>query len=78
MAKSKKEITKKLKEVVDDLMDNYEKYTDTEKQQVREQMENMINLNKSLDKYDPWITRVFDKIMDAFNDFFGKNWWQTN
>jgi len=73
MAKSKKEITKKLKEVVDDLMDNYDKYTDSEKLQVKEQMENMIKLNKSLDIYDPWITKVFDKIMDAFNDFFGKN-----
>jgi DNA-directed RNA polymerase specialized sigma54-like protein len=73
MANSKKEITKKLKEVVDDLMDNYEKYNDSEKEQVKNQMRQMINLNKSLDKYDPWITRVFDKIMEAFNDFFGKN-----
>lgn len=73
MANSKKEIIKKLKEVVDDLMDNYEKYNDSEKEQVKNQMRQMINLNKSLDKYDPWITRVFDKIMEAFNDFFGKN-----
>lgn len=73
MANTKKEITKKLKEVVDDLMDNYEKYNDSEKEQVKNQMRQMINLNKSLDKYDPWITRIFDKIMEAFNDFFGKN-----
>jgi len=73
MANTKKEITKKLKEVVDDLMDNYEKYNDSEKEQVKNQMRQMINLNKSLDKYDPWITRAFDKIMEAFNDFFGKN-----
>lgn len=73
MANSKKEITKKLKEVVEDLMDNYEKYTESEKEQVKNQMQQMINLNKSLDKYDPWITRVYDKIIEAFNDFFGKN-----
>jgi len=73
MANSKKDITKKLKQVVDDLMDNYEKYNDSEKLQVQNQMKQMINLNKSLDKYDPWITRVFDSIMEAFNDFFGKN-----
>ncbi|MDY0339562.1 MAG: hypothetical protein WCW63_04815 [Acholeplasmataceae bacterium] len=73
MANSKKEITKKLKEVVNDLMDNYEKYNDSEKQQVQNQMKQMINLNKSLDKYDSWIARAFDKIMEAFNDFFGKN-----
>jgi len=35
MANSKKEITKKLKEVVEDLMDNYEKYTESEKEQVK-------------------------------------------
>ncbi len=73
MANSKKEITKKLKEVVEDLMDNYEKYNESEKEQVKNQMQQMINLNKSLDKYDPWITRFFDKIIEAFNDFFGKN-----
>jgi len=73
MANSKKEITKKLKEVVEDLMDNYEKYTESEKEQVKNQMQQMINLNKSLDKYDSWITRVYDKIIEAFNDFFGKN-----
>lgn len=73
MANSKKEITKKLKEVVEDLMDNYEKYNESEKEQVKNQMQQMINLNKSLDKYDPWITRVYDKIIEAFNDFFGKN-----
>jgi len=73
MANSKKEITKKLKEVVEDLMDNYEKYTESEKEQVKNQMQQMIILNKSLDKYDSWITRVYDKIIEAFNDFFGKN-----
>lgn len=73
MANSKKEITKKLKEVVEDLMDNYEKYTESEKEQVKNQMQQMINLNKSFDKYDSWITRVYDKIIEAFNDFFGKN-----
>jgi DNA-directed RNA polymerase specialized sigma54-like protein len=72
MANSKKEITKKLKDVVDDLMDNYEKYSESEQDQVKNLMEQMIYLNKSLDKYDPWITRVFDQIVEAFNNFFGK------
>lgn len=72
MANTKKEITKKLKEVVDDLMDNYEKYNDEEKEQVKNQMQKMINLNKTLDKYDSWISRVWDQITKAFDDFFGK------
>ncbi len=73
MANDKKTITKKLKEVVDDLMDNYDKYNDQEKEQVKNQMQKMINLNKTLDKYDPWITRVWDEIVKAFDNFFGKN-----
>ena len=32
-------------------------------------MQQMIILNKSFDKYDSWITRVYDKIIEAFNDF---------
>jgi len=53
-------------------MDNYEKYSESEQDQVKNLMEQMIYLNKSLDKYDPWITRVFDQIVEAFNNFFGK------
>ena len=52
LKKEKKEITKRLKEVVDDLMDNYEKYDDSEKNKVKNQMQSMILLNKSLEKYE--------------------------
>lgn len=72
MSNYKKTITKKLKDVVDDLMDNYEKYSDSEKLQVENQMKQLIDLNKTLEKYDSRITRFWDLVIDAFNNFFGK------
>lgn len=52
MHKEKKELIKKFKVVVEDLLDNYEKYTDEEKAQVKEIFEKVADLNKILDKYD--------------------------
>ena len=52
MHKEKKELIKKFKVVVEDLLDNYEKYTDEEKTQVKEIFEKVADLNKILDKYD--------------------------
>ena len=52
MHKEKKELIKKFKAVVEDLLDNYEKYTDEEKAQVKEIFEKVADLNKILDKYD--------------------------
>ena len=36
MQKEKKELLKKFKVIVDDLMDHYEEYTDEEKTQIKE------------------------------------------
>ena len=72
MANDKKTITKKLRKVIDDLMDNYEKYNDEDKLKVKKQMKDLIDLNKSLDKYDSRFTNIWDLISDAFNKFFGK------
>lgn len=52
MQKEKKELVKKFKVVIDDLMDNYEKYTDEEKAQVKEIFQKVAALNTILDKYD--------------------------
>ena len=48
----KKELIKNFKIVVEDLLDNYEKYTNEEKEQVKEVFEKVVALNKILDKYD--------------------------
>ena len=52
MKSEKKELIKNFKVVIDDLLDNYEKYTDEEKAQIKEIFEKVAALNTILDKYD--------------------------
>lgn len=52
MQNEKKEFIKKFKTVIEDLLDNYDKYTDEEKAQVKEIFQKVADLNKVLDKYD--------------------------
>ena len=52
MANEKKELIKNFKEIIDDLMDNYEQYTDEEKAQIKEIFEKTVALNTILDKND--------------------------
>ena len=52
MKTEKKELIKKFKDVVEDILDNYDKYTDAEKAQVKELFQKAADLNSILDKYD--------------------------
>ena len=52
MKNEKKELIKKFKDVVEDLLDNYEKYTDEEKNQIKDLFQKVADLNAILDKYD--------------------------
>ena len=52
MKKEKKQLMKKFKVVIEDLLDNYEKYTDEERAQIKAVFEKVVELNKVLDKYD--------------------------
>ena len=52
MKNEKKELLKKFKIVIDDLMDHYEEYTDEEKAQIKEIFQKVAELNTILDKYD--------------------------
>ena len=63
MKSEKKELIKKFKVVVEDLLDNYEKYTDEEKAQVKEIFQKVADLNTILDKYD--VETKFD-----WNEYF--------
>ena len=58
MQNEKKELVKKFKLVIEDLLDNYEKYTDEEKAQIKDLFEKVADLNAILDKYD--VDRKFD------------------
>lgn len=70
MKSEKKELIKKFKVVVEDLLDNYEKYTDEEKAQIKELFDKVAELNSILDKYD--IERTFDwtEYLDACGMYF--------
>ena len=52
MKNEKKVLIKNFKAVIEDLLDNYEKYTDEEKAQIKEIFQKVADLNKVLDKYD--------------------------
>ncbi len=52
MQNEKKELLKKFKTVIDDLMDHYEEYTDEEKARIKEIFKKVAELNTILDKYD--------------------------
>ena len=52
MKNEKKEFIKKFDVAIEDLLDNYEKYTEEEKEQVKEIFQKVADLNKILDKCD--------------------------
>ena len=60
---TKKELAKGFKIIIDDLLDNYYKYTDDEKAQIKEVLMKASELNTLLDKYD--IKTQFD-----WNEYF--------
>jgi uncharacterized protein with von Willebrand factor type A (vWA) domain len=70
MKKEKKELVKKFKAIIDDLMDHYEEYTDEEKLQIKEIFQKVAELNTILDKYD--IDTKFDwaEYMAAVGQYF--------
>ena len=70
MKKEKKELLKKFKVVIEDLMDNYEEYTDEEKAQIKELFQKVTELNTILDKYDMDIKLDWEEYLVAYNHYF--------
>jgi predicted methyltransferase len=71
MKKEKKELIKKFKVVIEDLLDNYEEYTDEEKAQVKEIFQKVADLNAILDKYDIDVNLDWEEYSAAFGQYFG-------
>ena len=67
MSKEKKELLKKFKVVIEDLMDNYEAYTDEEKAQITEIFQKVAQLNTILDKYDIEVAFDWDEYFTLLN-----------
>lgn len=70
MKKEKKELIKKFKVVIEDVMDNYESYTEEEKAQIKEIFQKVSDLNMILDKYDIDITLDWEDYAIAYNRYF--------
>ena len=71
MKKEKKELVKKFKAVIKDLLDNYEQYTEEEKAQIKEIFQKVADLNKVLDKYDVVKESYWTEFFNACGQFFG-------
>ena len=70
MKKEKKELLKKFKVIVDDLMDHYEEYTDEEKTQIKEIFQKVADLNAILDKYDIDVSSNWEEYCDLVSRYF--------
>ena len=71
MKTEKKELIKNFKAVIQDLLDNYEQYTDEEKAQIKEVFQKVVDLNKVLDKYDIAKEAYWNDFCDAYTSYFG-------
>ena len=71
MKKEKKELIKKFQVVIEDLLDNYEEYTNEEKDQIKEIFQKVSELNKILDKYDIDAKFNWDEYLEAYGRCFG-------
>ena len=70
MKKEKKELIKKFKVVIEDLMDNYEEYTDEEKEQVKEIFQKVAELNAILGKYDVDVKFDWEEYITVCGQYF--------
>ena len=70
MKSEKKTLIKNFKIVIEDLLDNYEKYTDEEKAQIKEIFEKVVALNTILDKYDVEREVYWTEFFNAYGQFF--------
>ena len=70
MKNEKKELVKNFKAVVEDLLDNYEQYTEEEKAQVKEVFQKVVDLNTILDKYDIEKKAYWTEFFAAYGEYF--------
>ena len=69
MEKEKKALLKNFNAVIEDLLDNYEKYTDEEKTQIKELFQKVSALNVILDKYDIEMEFNWQEYFDAVSRY---------
>lgn len=68
--REKKKLIEALHKVVEDIMDNYDKYSEYEINEIKRFYNNAIALNDKLEHYDQKKS-VIEKLKEAFENFFG-------
>lgn len=71
MKKEKKELVKKFKTVIEDLLDHYEEYTDEEKAKIKELFQSVSDLNTLFDKYDIETKFDWNEYFSVCDQYFG-------
>ena len=69
----KKVLTKNFKTLIEDLLDNYEKYTAEERDQIKALFQKASELNAILDKYDIETEFDWQGYFDSVSRYFGAN-----
>ena len=73
MANEIKKLKKSYIEVIEDIFDNYDKYTNDEKVKIKQQLDHLEKLKEILEKYDTKKKKKwFGKIADWWNNANGK------
>ena len=70
MKTEKKELVKKFNALVEDLLDNYDKYTEDEKAKIKDLFQKAADLNAILDKYDVETKFNWTEYLTACNQYF--------
>ena len=73
MKNEKKELIKNFKTLIEDLLDNYEKYTEEEKAQINELFKSVSALNAILDKYDIETEFSWQEYFESVSRYFAAN-----
>ena len=73
MKNEKKELIKNFKTLIEDILDNYEKYTEEEKAQIKELFDMAAALNTILDKYDIETEFSWQEYFESVGKYFGAN-----
>ena len=72
MSKQSKELKKQFIKLIEDIFDNYDKYSDSEKTAIKDQLLKIQNINSILEKYDTKSKSIWDTIMGWFDNATGK------
>lgn len=66
----KSDLIKSFNKVIDDIMDNYDKYTQQEQSDIEQLFRSVETLNSKLDHYDKKPS-LWEKFTKALSNFFG-------